>query len=262
MPRFSSAVLPWTVSRKEISMIRFSFILAVLLMMGCGVSPVSETALEDTGNPVTREEARQLAIECIDGVIALAQTAGRSKRASGDSSLVLVYVKGDATGSGAVITEKHETVKGVRIVETRTVVGNGPIHPRAITTTVKKFLSEQRFLEDRAATTRTTAVYGEDSGTGAWIATHVERDGRELRVTFRSPIITVRDQKTTIRRGSPIGIEIVTEEGGIWLKTQYVWGGADGSTNRSTLYPGGLWDQVSVRGEADGSVTRTYGTER
>jgi len=242
-------------------MIRFSFIPAVLLMIGCGVSPVSETALEDTGNPVTREEARELTIECIDGVIALAQTAGRSKPASVDSSLVLVYVKGDSAGSGAVVTETHETVKGVRIVATRTVVGGGPTHPKATTTTVRTYLSEQHFQENRPATTRMTAVYGEQVGDESRIVTHVERDGRELRVTFRSPLITIQDDKTTTRRGCPEGIEVVYEESGVWLRTQYIWGAEDGSVCRGTAYADGSWSQVSVRGETDGSVTRTYSTE-
>ena len=145
-------------------------VLIALVSAGCDVSQVSNPVLNNTSSgPITREEAKRLAIESIDGVIALTETAGRSKVVFGDSSFVLVFVKGDPSGSGAVITEKHQTIKGVQIVETKRVVGGGPIHPKAVTTTVQKHLSEQHFQEGRAATTRLTAVYGEQSGYESWI---------------------------------------------------------------------------------------------
>ena len=242
-------------------MSRLSFVSVAIaaLIMGCDVAQVSDPVFDDTSNPITREEARTLTIESIDGVIALTQMAGRSKSASGDSSVVFVFVKGDSSGSGAVITERHQTLKGVKIVETKTVGGGGPIHPKATTTIVRKYLSEQHFRENHPATIRLTAVYGEQSGSDSWIVTFVERDGRELRVTFKSPLITLKNNKMTIRRGCPEGIEVVHSETGVWTKTQYIWGSdIDGSVNNRTVYPDGTWSQSSVRGQRDGSVTRTY----
>jgi len=240
-------------------MSRLSFVSVVLaaLIVGCDVAQISGPLFDDTGNPITREEARTLTIESIDAAIRLTELAGRSKPVS-DDSLVVVYVRGDSSGSGAIRTEKHQTLKGVRYVEVKKVVGGGSIHPNAVVTTVEKFLSEQHFLDGRPATIRTTALYAEQSGDESWIVTHIERDGRSLRTTFTGPIITARDEKVTIRQGSPQGIEVITEEDGVLLKTQHLWGGSDGSVNRRTTYPDGTWQLVAVRGKSEGSVSRTY----
>ena len=259
MAPFLSVVSLCSIPRKETAMSRLSFISVAIaaLIMGCDVAQVSDPVFEDTSNPITREEARTLTIESIDAAIRLTEVAGRSKPVS-DDSLVVVYVRGDSSGSGAILTEKHQTLKGVRYVEVKRVVGGGSIHPNAVVTTVEKFLSEQHFLEGQSATIRTTALYAEQSGDESWIVTHIGRDGRALRATFKGPIITARDQKVTTRQGSTQGIEVITQEDGVLLKTQHLWGGSDGSVNRRTTYPDSTWQLAKVRGESDGSVARTY----
>ena len=199
---------------------------------------------------------QQQAVEAIDEILFVAdyQVADNQKTMVlskvADDTLI---VKGaEVNGIGAVISERHQTVKGYPVI-TKSVSYGLPSGATYVRT--DKYVSYSDFANDIPADTRETEVIGMDDGS---IKTFLIHNEQQITYTFRSPIETINGNKTTLRYGLASGrIATETSQNSTLLSTRYTFGLATGATVALTEYPDDSWTQTETLGLLDGTIRKT-----
>jgi hypothetical protein len=202
---------------------------------------------------------QQQAVDAIDEILFVAdfpvaenqQTMVLSKIS--DDTLI---VKGTRiNGVGAVISERHQTVKGYPVI-TKSVSYGLPSGATYVRT--DKYVSYTDFADNIPADTRETQVIGESDGS---IKTLLIHNVQQITYTFRSPIETITGNKTTRRYGLASG-RIVTEtsQNSTLVSTRYTFGLATGATVARTEYPDNSWTETETLGLLDGTIRKTVST--
>lgn len=197
---------------------------------------------------------QQQAVEAIDEILFVADfpVAEQAIILSKIADDTLIVKGARVNGVGAVISERHQTVKGYPVI-TKSVSFGLPSGATYVRT--DKYVSYSDFANDIPADTRETEVIGMSDGS---IKTFLIHNVQQITYTFRSPIETITGNKTTRRYGLASG-RIVTEtsQNSTLLSTRYTFGLATGATVVITEYPDNSWTQTETLGLLDGTIRKT-----
>jgi len=226
-------------------------LLTTLISCQDGENPFNQSA---ANTPVDEFSAKQELIETVDNLMriadyALSRRAGFLAPASSEDT---VYVRGKADGS--IETEKHTTTKGAPLISVKLTRGNSDLSTVTITRT---YDSEDDFTNGVISSEKVTTIIGLASGQ---IKTTVLRNDTAVYNTFKTPVVTVKRDITTIRQGASDGsIEVVrtrTDDSSLISRT-LIYGRDDGAILTKRIYADLGWEIAAVKGRADSAIEKT-----
>jgi hypothetical protein len=202
--------------------------------------------------------SKQELINNVDNLVAIADYAFRKQKLFSAPLLFneeTVYVRGKADGS--IETERHSIVKGAPLISVSLTHGNADFSTSTITRT---YDSEEDFSSGHISSERIATIIGLASGQ---IKTTTVRDDTMISTSFKTPVVTITRDRTTIRQGSLDGaIEVIrtrTNDGRLISHT-LISRRDDGAIMTKRIYPDLSWDIAAVKGKADGSIETTITT--
>ena len=255
-----------------------AFLAAVLLLIGCNKSSPNDAA--STASPgqfeTTGEEFLIGTLDEIESIAEYAQHRGSLTRSSLDllsaglpprdrkqvvasTTTDTTFIYGEVTpdGYGAVVTERHTYPKGLLLITVRKSYGKPPAR---IVSQLKRYITEQDFMNDSTQQSNVTELYGLSSDT---LVTHVTRNGIVETYTFRLPVITRVTNpvdgslRVTTRYGAAGTVRSDVRDGdGNLIQFRESYGEASGALVTYTEFPDASWRNIRTIGRADGAVQR------